>query len=271
MPPESHPPETEEVDSAWLGDLSDDLDSAIAADASRRDTRIPSIPAELYAAQAMQAAITEPAPAPTTHHPRDLRDIEKISFSPEDFGIMPEQLSPPKTAEAEVRRAPSNNELRRAPSNTALGFVDAYVHTSPPPATPTLKISTVPPPKVSDSATDMHERFALGDYSGALSIAESILEKNPGNDDAKRYAQSCREVLTQMYAARLGPLDQMVSVAVSPEQIRWLSLDHRGGFVLSLVDGSSTVEEILDISGMPRLEALRIMYTLAQQKIVVLS
>ena len=74
-----------------------------------------------------------------------------------------------------------------------------------------------------------------------------------------------------MYAARLGDLAQLVSVGVPPNEIRWLSLDHRAGFLLSLVDGTSTVEEILDISGMTRLDALRIMFTLAQQNVVKLS
>jgi hypothetical protein len=111
----------------------------------------------------------------------------------------------------------------------------------------------------------------LGDFTGALVVAESLLETDPHNEDARRYAQSCREILTQMYAARLGPMDQVVSVTVPADQITWLSLDHRAGFMLSLIDGISTVEEILDISGMPRLDALRILYTLVQQSVVTLE
>jgi hypothetical protein len=118
------------------------------------------------------------------------------------------------------------------------------------------------------STSDLQDRYAVGDFTGALVIAESILETDPDDEDALRYAASCREVLTQMYSARLGPLDQVAQVAVPPDQITWLSLDHRAGFLLSLVDGASTLEEILDISGMTRLEALRIMYTLVQQNVV---
>ncbi|HVU05375.1 MAG TPA: hypothetical protein VHE30_26690 [Polyangiaceae bacterium] len=118
---------------------------------------------------------------------------------------------------------------------------------------------------------DMQDRYAVGDFTGALVVAESLLDADPENEDAKRYAQSCREVLTQMYAARIGPMDQVATVAVPPDQITWLSLDHRAGFLLSLVDGVSTIEEILDISGMSRLDALRIMYTLVQQNVVTLA
>ncbi len=121
------------------------------------------------------------------------------------------------------------------------------------------------------SLADMKDRYAMGDFTGALVIAESILETSPQHIEATRYAESCREVLTQMYAARLGQLTQIPSVATPNDQIRWLSLDHRAGFLLSLVDGASSIEEILDISGMTRLDALRIMFTLLEQRVISLE
>jgi hypothetical protein len=78
-------------------------------------------------------------------------------------------------------------------------------------------------------------------------------------------------VLAQMYLARLGSLAQVVRVALSGDQIRWLSLDHRAGFLLSLVDGQSSIETLLDISGMARLEALRILFGLLDQRVIVLA
>lgn len=118
---------------------------------------------------------------------------------------------------------------------------------------------------------EMKDRYAMGDFSGALVVAEGILESNPEDLEAPRYAQSCRDVLTQMYSARLGSLDQVVTIAVPSDQVRWLTLDHRAGFLLSLVDGGSTVDQILDISGMTRLDALRIMYQLLDQRVISLG
>ena len=74
-----------------------------------------------------------------------------------------------------------------------------------------------------------------------------------------------------MFAARIGPLDQIISVAISPEEVQWLALDHRAGFLLSLVDGQSTVDEILDISGMTRLDALKIIFDLTERHVVRLA
>jgi hypothetical protein len=123
----------------------------------------------------------------------------------------------------------------------------------------------------SSLAQDMLDRYAVGDFTGALVIAESILESSPDEPLATKYAASCRENLTQMYAARLGPTSQVIRVTIPPDQITWLSLDHRAGFLLSMIDGSSTVDEVLDVSGMTRLEALRILYTLVQQRVVALG
>ena len=136
-----------------------------------------------------------------------------------------------------------------------------------------LEVQSEPPPSDAEDPLfrELRDRYAVGDFTGALVIAESILEQDPSDIEAARYAQSCRDVLTQMYSARLGSLDQVVRVAIPPEEIRWLSLDHRAGFLLSLVDGCSTMEEILDICGMPRLDALRIMFMLHEQRVVAVG
>jgi hypothetical protein len=117
----------------------------------------------------------------------------------------------------------------------------------------------------------MKDRYATGDFSGALIVAEGILEAEPRHEEARRCRERCTDVLSQMYLARLGSLAQIVRVALSGDEIRWLSLDHRAGFLLSLIDGESSIETLLDISGMPRLEALRILYGLLDQRVIALS
>lgn len=130
---------------------------------------------------------------------------------------------------------------------------------------------TTSPPDHDNSRPQMKDRYAMGDFTGALEIAESLLGQDAADLEAQRYATSCRDVLTQMYLSRLGGLEQIISVILPPEELRWLNLDHRAGFLLSLVDGASTVEELLDISGMPRLDALKILATLREQRAILLG
>jgi hypothetical protein len=119
-----------------------------------------------------------------------------------------------------------------------------------------------------DPLIDLRDRYAVGDFTGAHEIAESILIENPNNSEALRFRESCRDVLIQMYTARLGSTSRIPKLAIATAELQWLSLDHRAGFLLSCVDGRSSIEEILDVSGMPALDAMRILYTLLQQRII---
>ncbi len=115
---------------------------------------------------------------------------------------------------------------------------------------------------------DMRDRFSLGDYTGALEMAEAVIARDPVNAEANRCAEECRAKLIHMYTARVGPLDRVPVVLVAREQLRWLSIDHRAGFLLSHVDGVSSLEMILDVSGMPVLDALKILAELSQQRVI---
>ena len=125
-----------------------------------------------------------------------------------------------------------------------------------------------PPP---DVAVEMRERYAVGDFTGALVMAEAALEADPGDQEARRYVSTCRDILQQMYTARLGSTDLVPRVTLSSDQIRWLTLDHKSGFLLSCIDGYSTIDEILDVCGMPPLDALRILCDLVQQNVIAVS
>ena len=65
--------------------------------------------------------------------------------------------------------------------------------------------------------------------------------------------------------AKLGGARAIPKVAVETAQVVALGLDHRAGFVLSLVDGHSTIDDLLDVSGMPRRDALRILCALVDR------
>jgi hypothetical protein len=119
-----------------------------------------------------------------------------------------------------------------------------------------------------EPVVEMRDRFSLGDYTGALEIADEILGEPPGDAEALRCAEECRGVLVKMYTARIGPLDKVPIVLVPKNQLRWLSIDHRAGFVLSHIDGVSSLEMVLDVSGMLPLDCLRILYELVQQRVI---
>ncbi len=55
---------------------------------------------------------------------------------------------------------------------------------------------------------------------------------------------------------------------MSPDKLQWLSIDHRAGFLLSRIVEPTTVSDVLEISSMSRLDTLRTLYDLLQQKVI---
>jgi hypothetical protein len=218
---------------------------------------------------------------------RPVLELEFDDFEPKQ----PREPSPPDALEAELDAAPAPpaDRSRSEPREQAPPAERPLTRASlplpepqlPAPAPETVRPSPVSlprdagapalPTQISPQVLDMRDRYATGDFTGALVVAQSLLETEPDHEEARVCHDRCTDVLSQMYLARLGSPVQVVGVAVPSDQIRWLSLDHRAGFLLSLVDGHSTIEELLDISGMPRLDALRILYGLLDQRVIALT
>jgi hypothetical protein len=75
-----------------------------------------------------------------------------------------------------------------------------------------------------------------------------------------------------LIAATAPPLslDKVPVIRVSPGEIAKAPLDHRAGFVLSLIDSMSSLDLIVDASGMPSADVLRIIEQLLAMSIIEL-
>lgn len=120
-----------------------------------------------------------------------------------------------------------------------------------------------------DIHAEIADRFALGDYVAALSAAELQLGLDPDDESARQYAQISRERLEARYTTRIGSLDFVYDLAVPVTQVKWLGLDPQASFLLSLLDGQTTVAEALELGQMGRLEALRVFTELLEAKAIV--
>lgn len=109
------------------------------------------------------------------------------------------------------------------------------------------------------AAKDLH---ALGDFSGSLEMIEKILKLDPEHGEARDYLRQNEATLVAMYESKLGPLGCIPRLAIKPEEVMWLNLDHRAGFLLSQIDGTVDYESLFALSGLPRLDTARILATL---------
>jgi len=80
-----------------------------------------------------------------------------------------------------------------------------------------------------------------------------------------------RADLEQTLLERLGSLDRVPAVRVAPRDLAKLGIDHRAGFVLSMIDGMTPIEMLIDLSGLPRVDVLRILDELVQAGAVALQ
>jgi hypothetical protein len=118
---------------------------------------------------------------------------------------------------------------------------------------------------------ELQARLDEGDYAGALLLAERLLALDPADERASRLAESAREQLVDVYSVEIGGRRRIPHVIMDSDEIRWLALDHRAGFLLSCIDGRMSIEEVLDVSGMPALDALRILCDLRDQSVIALD
>ena len=108
-------------------------------------------------------------------------------------------------------------------------------------------------------AERMLERLAGGDYAGALLAAEALLVHQPGHGDALDCAQMARSEMRKVYVSRLGSLERVPQLAMATPGLLALSLDFRAGLLLARIDGRRSLEELVESSGIPPIEALRIL------------
>jgi len=112
------------------------------------------------------------------------------------------------------------------------------------------------------------ELVALNDFSGAMELLAKILARRPQEEEAQKLHALCEENLTQMYESKLGAMDRIPAVVLPPDEIIWLNLDPRAGFVLAQIDGTVTFEDLYAICGLHRLDTARILSQLLEEGVV---
>jgi hypothetical protein len=107
---------------------------------------------------------------------------------------------------------------------------------------------------------------ALSAGNVALAVDECETALAAAGGTAGELAKAHAGLVEQLYSGILrGPHRIPVHGQATPD------LDPRSAFLLSRIDGAMTVEDVLDVSGMPRLEALRVMALLVRRGALVVK
>lgn len=107
-----------------------------------------------------------------------------------------------------------------------------------------------------------------GEARKAAAAADLALAEEPDSATAQKLIHRNRDALTAIFQAYLGSLERRPALTRSFDELAQTALGARAAFLLSRVDGNLTYDEILDVSGMPRLEAYRYLCQLLMRGIL---
>src|SRR6185436_4641774 len=96
-----------------------------------------------------------------------------------------------------------------------------------------------------------------GELDRAVTAVDLALSEDPDSALTQKLIHRNRETILNVFQAFLGDLHRMPVLARPLHELAASPISPRAAFLLSRVDGLLSLDEILDVSGMPRMEAYR--------------
>jgi hypothetical protein len=143
---------------------------------------------------------------------------------------------------------------------------------SRPPRTPPEPPAAAPPPpdgrRAAALAAEAVKLMRAGKLGEALDLLEAHTRREPGDLDAQAYQELARAALLRRYRSRTGAGDSVPFVRIAPNEMMKYNLPAPAGFLLSMIDGRVSIDELLSVSGMDPFDALRAFHNLLDAGIV---
>lgn len=110
--------------------------------------------------------------------------------------------------------------------------------------------------------------LGLDDHTGAMDLILKAQELAPNDPEVHALRSRSETTLEAMFESKLGTLSSAPRVKLKDDEIIWLNLDHRAGFVLAQIDGQVSFEDLFSVSGMSRLDTARILAQLIEEGVI---
>jgi hypothetical protein len=161
----------------------------------------------------------------------------------------------------------------------ALDYLDAAISDPDPPAEKGAPgaadapgaVSEPEPPPWERLVEEARARFEREDLEGALDLLRAAAELEPERIEMEGWVDMLRSRLLQRYRQHVGPMGATPKLLIQPSAITRYPLPKDAGFVLSMVDGETSIEDLIALSGMDAFEAMRILHHLMDSGIVGLG
>ncbi len=108
----------------------------------------------------------------------------------------------------------------------------------------------------------------LDDHTGAVDLILKAQAIAPDDAEVQALRERSERTLLAMFESKLGNMNAVPRVLLKDDEIIWLNLDHRAGFVLAQIDGSVSFDDVFAVSGMSRLDTARIIAQLIDEGVI---
>jgi hypothetical protein len=109
-----------------------------------------------------------------------------------------------------------------------------------------------------------------GNHDAAITALDLALDEQPDSAIAQKLIHRHLDTILDIYERYLDNPTAVPALQISPSEFREHAIDNRAAFLLTRIDGVLTVEDILDVSGMPRLETCRYLCSMLRRGILTL-
>jgi len=187
--------------------------------------------------------------------------IEADAHADDDLHLPPLETSPVRDEIAGEGTNPTNPFIKRklAEYSNPTGQLPKVDDLPPGPRPNDTNRQQVP-----DTLSEIQDPLDRGDVATALEAAEKFIASQDGM--TAEAVEPHRWLLERVYETSLGSLQKVPHHGQAVAD-----LEPRQAFLLSRLDGMSTIEDLLDVSGMGRLEALRVLALLVKRGVVTLK
>jgi len=206
--------------------------------------------------EATRNEISEIKPRDRDHTPIAPAAIQDLAFELGEISSSGNYRGEPLLREASSGET-ANQGFKREDNKTGVESVKSFI--SEQPSRPSTNLGAI--------RLEARRLLQTGELDAALDITKKILSRNE-DAETETLRQSILEQIEERDLSQIGALTTIPTMSVLPHQLSGYAIDHRAGYLLSLVDGMMTYEDLIDLSGMPRKTTLQILADLVRQEII---
>jgi hypothetical protein len=116
----------------------------------------------------------------------------------------------------------------------------------------------------------MRSAAARGRYDDAIRLAHEMLRDRPQDVECLMTVDECRKALEELHIFSSSSRFRVPQLVKPINEVMALPLDHRAGFVLSLIDGMCNVDQIASMCPMPNHETVEVLFGLLRLEAIAM-